>query len=78
MPDLLDHLKNALGDRYRVDREIGRGGMAHVLLTHDRKLDRPVASRCCGRARLTPLPGVAMPSIRFLGGRPTTRARRRE
>jgi TolB-like protein len=43
MPDLLDHLKTALADRYRVDREIGRGGMAHVFLAHDLKLDRPVA-----------------------------------
>ena len=43
MPDLLDRLKTALADRYRVDREIGRGGMAHVFLAHDLKLDRPVA-----------------------------------
>jgi eukaryotic-like serine/threonine-protein kinase len=43
MPDLLNHLKAALADRYRVDREIGRGGMAHVFLAHDLKLDRPVA-----------------------------------
>jgi serine/threonine-protein kinase len=32
-----------LADRYRVDREIGRGGMARVFLAHDLKLDRPVA-----------------------------------
>jgi serine/threonine protein kinase len=43
MPDLLDRLKQALADRYRVDREIGRGGMAQVFLAHDLKLDRPVA-----------------------------------
>jgi len=43
MPDLLDHLKAALADRYRVDREIGRGGMAHVFQAQDLKLDRPVA-----------------------------------
>ncbi|MDH5198148.1 MAG: hypothetical protein OEY20_12960, partial [Gemmatimonadota bacterium] len=43
MPDLLDRLKTALADRYRVDREIGRGGMAHVFLAQDLKLDRPVA-----------------------------------
>jgi serine/threonine-protein kinase len=43
MPDLLDRLKAALADRYRVDREIGRGGMAHVFLAHDLKLDRAVA-----------------------------------
>jgi tetratricopeptide (TPR) repeat protein len=43
MPDTLDRLKAALADRYRVDREIGRGGMAQVFLAHDLKLDRPVA-----------------------------------
>ena len=43
MPDLLDRLKAALADRYRVDREIGRGGMARVFLAHDLKLDRSVA-----------------------------------
>jgi len=31
MPDLLERLKSALADRYAVEREIGRGGMArHV------------------------------------------------
>jgi serine/threonine-protein kinase len=43
MPDLLDRLKTALADRYRVDREIGRGGMARVFLAYDLKLDRSVA-----------------------------------
>ncbi|MDH4351880.1 MAG: serine/threonine protein kinase, partial [Gemmatimonadota bacterium] len=43
MPDLVDRLKTALADRYRVDHEIGRGGMAHVFLAHDLKLGRPVA-----------------------------------
>jgi Tol biopolymer transport system component len=43
MPDLLDQFKAALADRYRVDREIGRGGMAYVFLAHDLKLGRPVA-----------------------------------
>ena len=43
MPDLLDRLRAALADRYRVDREIGRGGMSRVFLAHDLKLDRSVA-----------------------------------
>jgi len=43
MADLLERLTTALADRYRVDREIGRGGMAHVFLARDLKLDRPVA-----------------------------------
>ena len=33
----------ALADRYRLDRELGRGGMATVYLAHDLKHDRDVA-----------------------------------
>ncbi len=43
MADLLERLRAALADRYRVDREVGRGGMALVFFAHDLKLDRPVA-----------------------------------
>jgi tRNA A-37 threonylcarbamoyl transferase component Bud32/tetratricopeptide (TPR) repeat protein len=43
MPDLLERLKSALGDRYAVDREIGRGGMATVYLAEDVRHDRQVA-----------------------------------
>src|SRR4029078_330493 len=39
-----DHpLAAALTDRYRVERELGRGGMATVFLAHDVRHDRPVA-----------------------------------
>ncbi len=31
------------GDRYEIERRIGRGGMADVFLARDRQLDRPVA-----------------------------------
>ncbi len=41
--DRLDQLRTALGDRYLLDREIGRGGMAQVYLALDRKHDRKVA-----------------------------------
>jgi serine/threonine protein kinase len=37
------HLQSALEDRYRVERELGRGGMATVYLAHDLRHDRPVA-----------------------------------
>jgi len=43
LPDVLSRLRGALADRYRVERELGRGGMATVFLAHDLKHDRPVA-----------------------------------
>ena len=36
-------LGQTLAARYRLDREVGRGGMATVFLAHDLKHDRPVA-----------------------------------
>jgi eukaryotic-like serine/threonine-protein kinase len=41
--DPRDLLQQALGDRYVLQRELGRGGMATVYLAHDTKHDRPVA-----------------------------------
>jgi serine/threonine-protein kinase len=43
MDDPLDRLKQALTERYIVERELGRGGMATVYLAHDLKHDREVA-----------------------------------
>ena len=40
---MLDHLNAALADRYTVERELGRGGMASVWLARDRRHDRVVA-----------------------------------
>jgi TolB-like protein/tRNA A-37 threonylcarbamoyl transferase component Bud32/Tfp pilus assembly protein PilF len=39
----LDRLRAALADRYRLDRELGRGGMAIVFLAEDLKHRRRVA-----------------------------------
>src|SRR5881396_606009 len=41
--DLLETLRDALADRYAVERELGRGGMATVFLAEDLKHHRSVA-----------------------------------
>ena len=43
MTDLHEQLGSGLADRYRVERELGRGGMATVFLAQDLRHDRPVA-----------------------------------
>jgi serine/threonine-protein kinase len=43
MNDLTSVLRDQLRERYRLDRELGRGGMATVYLAHDLKHRRPVA-----------------------------------
>ena len=40
---LPDRLTTALADRYRIERELGQGGMATVYLAHDVRHDRKVA-----------------------------------
>jgi hypothetical protein len=37
------HLAEALRDRYAIERELGRGGMARVYLAQDIRHKRPVA-----------------------------------
>ncbi len=43
MSDLAEQLNAALAGRYRIEREVGRGGMAAVFLAEDLKHHRPVA-----------------------------------
>jgi serine/threonine-protein kinase len=43
MTDVVPRLADALADRYTIERQIGRGGMATVYLARDLKHDRPVA-----------------------------------
>ncbi|HET7599640.1 MAG TPA: protein kinase [Gemmatimonadales bacterium] len=43
VPETPDSLQAALVERYRFERELGRGGMATVYLAHDLKHDRSVA-----------------------------------
>jgi serine/threonine-protein kinase len=43
MPELQSRLEVALADRYRIERQLGQGGMATVYLADDLKHDRKVA-----------------------------------
>jgi len=43
MPDAIPPLTSALSDRYRIERELGEGGMANVYLAEDVKHARQVA-----------------------------------
>ncbi len=43
MSDEIDRITRGLSQHYRVERELGRGGMATVWLAHDLKHDREVA-----------------------------------
>ena len=56
-----DHLSRALADRYRIERALGRGGMATVFLAEDLKHGRPVAIKV-----LHPELGVWLGAERFL------------
>jgi serine/threonine-protein kinase len=58
---LLEQLTTALRDRYRVERELGRGGMAVVLLAEDLKHHRRVALKV-----LQPELSAALGGERFL------------
>jgi len=61
MSELQERLQQAVGDRYRVEREIGRGGMATVFMAQDPKHGRPVAIKV-----LHPHLAAALGSERFL------------
>ena len=43
MSDVVSRLNAALGDRYEIEREVGKGGMATVYLARDLKHNRQVA-----------------------------------
>jgi serine/threonine protein kinase len=44
-------LEDALRDRYVIERELGRGGMATVYLAHDLRRGRPVTGAPAKSAR---------------------------
>ncbi|MEP7326901.1 MAG: serine/threonine-protein kinase [Gemmatimonadota bacterium] len=61
MGDPLTLLQSVLGDRYAIERELGRGGMATVYLARDLKHDRQVAIKV-----LRPELAAALGPERFL------------
>ncbi|MDH3571239.1 MAG: serine/threonine protein kinase, partial [Gemmatimonadota bacterium] len=61
MTDLLERLRTALADRYTIERELGKGGMATVYLAEDVKHHRPVALKV-----LRPELAAALGPERFL------------
>jgi Tol biopolymer transport system component/tRNA A-37 threonylcarbamoyl transferase component Bud32 len=58
---LIGRLSDALADRYRIDREVGQGGMATVYVAHDIRHNRDVAIKV-----LHPDLGAALGAERFL------------
>ena len=67
MSDVAASLRNALHDRYRIERELGAGGMATVYLAEDLKHDRKVAIKV-----LHPDLAAALGAQRFLSEIKTT------
>src|SRR6266550_1252716 len=64
---VLDKLRSSLNDRYRIEREIGVGGMATVYLAHDLRHDRDVGIKV-----LHPDLAAALGAERFLAEIKTT------
>ncbi len=69
MTDLYTRLKDALADRYRIERELGHGGMATVYLAMDLRHDRNVAVKV-----LRPELAAVIGAERFLAEIKTTAA----
>jgi serine/threonine-protein kinase len=67
MTETMERLRKALADRYRVERELGAGGMATVYLAHDLRHGRDVAIKA-----LLPELAVALGGDRFLAEIRTT------
>ena len=69
MTDVAHRLTAALSDRYRIEREIGAGGIATVYLAHDLRHQRDVAIKV-----LHPDLGAALGSIEMRSPSPLRRS----
>jgi len=67
MTDGMRHLAAALADRYRIERQLGQGGMATVYLARDLRHDREVAIKV-----VHPDLGAVLGAERFLAEIKTT------
>ena len=67
MTSITSSLTRALADRYSLDRELGRGGMATVYLARDVRHARQVAIKV-----LHPEPAAVLGAERFLAEITTT------
>ncbi len=73
-PDDVTRLASSLVDRYRIERELGSGGMATVYLAHDLRHDRQVAVKnvfatAHVRGDTRPTSGVVAPTSGYLAFR---------
>jgi tetratricopeptide (TPR) repeat protein len=60
MAELLERLQAALGDGFRIERELGGGGMSHVFLAEETRLGRKVVIKL-----LPPEAAEGIPADRF-------------
>ncbi len=76
MEDSLPRLAEALKDRYRLERELGAGGMATVYLAEDVKHHRQVAIKVLKpELATTRLVRSRRPGVRHRGDRAPVRPR---